>query len=77
MARLISEDLDRPPSFRRWLAIRWHRMLCTWCDRYYRDLHLMRDACIEFHLHLDEGSGEILPEEKKAAMKAALRCELE
>jgi hypothetical protein len=33
----------------------------------------MRDACTEFHLHLDEKSGEILPIEKKEAMKAILR----
>jgi hypothetical protein len=77
MARLMSEDLDKPPSLRRRLAIRWHRLLCKWCDRYYRDLHLMRGACEEFHLHLDEESGEILPAEMNTDIKAAIRRELE
>lgn len=36
----------------------------------YRDLHLMWNVCAEFHLHLQEESGEFLPIEKKETIKA-------
>jgi hypothetical protein len=38
VARLVSESLDRPLTFRERLAVRFHIMMCGACTRYRRQL---------------------------------------
>ena len=71
---MMSEAMDRRLPLRQRLAIRLHRLICVLCDRYYRQLHLIHDAC-EFHLHLDDKSTEALSTDAKDRIKQAMARE--
>jgi hypothetical protein len=69
VARMISDGMDRPISIRSRIAIRVHRVVCVWCDRYHTQLHGVHDATNSLHLHLEEISSEKLSEEAKERMR--------
>ena len=75
VTRMMSEAMDRPLSLRKRVAIYGHRLICVWCDRYYRQLHLMRDRSKKFHLHLEEISKVELIPEVKTKIKLAMHRE--
>ena len=42
--RLISESMDRSLPIGKRVGVRLHLFLCTFCARYRRQLHLIRDT---------------------------------
>jgi hypothetical protein len=76
IARMISESMDRPLPLRKRIAIRAHRLICVWCDRYHDQLHIMHDTSKSAHLHLDEISSEVLSADAKKRIKEAVCREI-
>ncbi len=69
---MVSESMDRQLPLRKRLTVYLHRLICVWCDRYYRQLHLMRDRSKKVHLHLDDVPNEELTPGAKAKIKRAM-----
>jgi hypothetical protein len=44
MARVMSESLDRPLSWRERVALKLHLWVCVWCVRFLEQLHGVRGA---------------------------------
>ena len=72
---MMSEAMDRPLPLLMRVVIYMHRLNCVWCDRYYRQLLLMRDRSKKFHLHLKDISKEELPPDAKTKIKIAMHRE--
>ena len=69
IARMISDSMDRPLPLRKRLAIRAHREICVWCDRYHHQLHVLRNSSSSFHLHLNDISTDVLSADAKKRIK--------
>ena len=72
---MMSEAMDRRLPLRKRVAIYVHRLICVWCDRYYRQLHSLRDQSKKFHLHLEDVSNEKLTPDVKTKIKLAMHRE--
>jgi len=55
MSRLASRSLEQPPSMRKWLKMRLHYLICTWCKRYFTQLRFLHEAA----RHFDEHAGPL------------------
>jgi len=44
VTRLMSDSLDRRLSLRQRIEVKWHLLICTWCERYKRQLLFIREA---------------------------------
>ena len=75
VTRMMSEAMDRRLPLRKRIAIYVHRLICLWCDRYYRQLRLTRDWSRKFHLHLEDISKEELTPDVKTKIKLAMHRE--
>ena len=42
VVRLLSEAMDRPIPLRRRIAVRLHFLICKWCERYQKQIELIR-----------------------------------
>jgi hypothetical protein len=73
ITRMMSDAMDRRLPLRKRLAIRFHRLICIWCDRYYRHLQVIHNASPDFPLHLDDVSTEELSVEAKDKIKQAVQ----
>ncbi len=78
ITRLLSESTDRKLSLRQRLSIRLHYTTCECCERYGKQLQLLRKASGAFHEHLHESSTEELPSgsERKSQTQAARRVQI-
>jgi hypothetical protein len=76
IARMISDSMDRPLPLRKRLAIRAHRAICVWCDRYYDQIHILHDSSRSLHLHLDDISTDLLSADAKKRIKEVVTREL-
>ena len=72
---MMSEAMDRRLPLRKRFTIYLHRLICVWCDRYYRQLRLMQDRSKKFHLHLEDISNEELAPDAKTKIKLAMHLE--
>jgi hypothetical protein len=75
VTRMMSEAIDRQLPLRKRFAVYLHRLICVWCDRYYRQLHLMRDRSKKLHLHLDDVPNEELTPDAKTKIKRVMHGE--
>jgi len=75
VTRMMSEAMDRRLPLRQRLAIYLHRLICVWCDRYYRQIHSLRDHSKSLHLHLENLSEEKLSPDVKSKIKLAMHRE--
>lgn len=44
ITRLISESMERPLPLRTRIAVRFHYLICVWCERYRDQLGFLREA---------------------------------
>jgi hypothetical protein len=42
MASLISESMDRRLGMTEYVKLSLHRLVCAWCDRYFRQIRFLR-----------------------------------
>jgi hypothetical protein len=55
------------------MKLRIHYLMCSFCERYAKQLKYMRTVAREFPAKIGEVSGATLPADAKQRMKAALR----
>ena len=44
LAPWMSESLERELSLRRRIILKLHLWICAWCERYYQQLRILREA---------------------------------
>ncbi|MBI3611198.1 MAG: zf-HC2 domain-containing protein [Nitrospirae bacterium] len=42
VVRILSDAMDRPIPLRRRIAVRLHFLICQWCERYQKQIRLIR-----------------------------------
>lgn len=73
MARLASQSLDRPlPLKTRW-QMRLHWLICVWCKRYFRQVHLLHKHAPRLAEDLDQLPGVRFSPDAKQRVKTRLR----
>ena len=72
VARLTSEERDRPLSLGARTRLGLHRRYCAWCACYAQQLDLLHEASHAFPEHVDQLSGPSLDPAAKSRMKRAL-----
>jgi len=74
VTKLVSQSLDRRLPLHQRIGIRLHLMMCKLCTQNFRQLLDLRRT---FHLFMKESDNiepsEVLPPEKKAAIKEKIR----
>jgi len=64
-------DKELPLTMR--IKLRVHYLMCSFCERYAKQLNYMREAAHEFPEKIGEVSDATLPAEAKQRLKEALR----
>jgi hypothetical protein len=75
VTRLISESMDHTLPVGKRIGVRLHLLVCRFCARYRRQLHLIRDT-VQRIVAEEEASGdtigEALPEEARERIRRTL-----
>jgi hypothetical protein len=77
VTRLISESMDRTLPVGTRIAVRIHLLVCRFCARYRRQLHLIRDTVQRIVAAEDtfgDATGGGLSEERRERIKRALEA---
>ena len=76
VVRILSLGMDKelPASTR--LKLRIHYLMCSFCERYAKQLNYMREVAREFPEKIGEVSAEKIPDDVKQRMREALRPSL-
>lgn len=73
VARLLSLRMERPLPLKMRIKLRIHYLMCSFCERYAKQLKYMREVSCQFPEKAGEVSGATLPTDAKQRMKEALR----
>jgi hypothetical protein len=73
VVRILSFGMDKELSLMMRLKLRIHYLMCSFCERYMKQLNYIRRVSREFPEKIGEASDVSLPEDAKERMKAALR----
>lgn len=73
VTRILSLGMDKKLSIVMRIKLRIHYLMCSFCERYARQLKFMREVSHEFPEKIGEVSDASLGDDAKARMKAALR----
>src|SRR6266542_2354774 len=73
VTRILSLGMDKPLPLSTRIKLRIHYLMCSFCERYARQLKYMREVASEFPEKIGEVSDAKLPTEAKERLKAALR----
>jgi len=71
--RLLSLGMDKPLPLTTRLKLRTHYLMCSFCERYAKQLKYMRTAAREFPEKIGEASDANLSPDIKERMKDALK----
>ncbi len=71
--RILSLGMDRPLPLTTRIKLRIHYLMCSFCERYAKQLTYMRTVAREFPKKIGEVSDAKLPAEAKQRLKEALR----
>jgi hypothetical protein len=71
--RILSEGMDKKLSLATRIKLRVHFLMCSFCERYMKQLKYMRQVAREFPEKIGEVSDASLPSDAKERMKEALR----
>jgi hypothetical protein len=71
--RILSLGMDKELSLLMRIKLRIHYLMCSFCERYLKQLKYIRRIAREFPEKIGEVSNEALPAQAKERMKAALR----
>ena len=72
VVRLLSLGMDKELSLLMRLKLRVHFLMCSFCERYMKQLKYMRHVAREFPAKIGETSNATLPASARERMKAAL-----
>ena len=73
VARILSLRMDKELSLMMRMKLRIHYLMCSFCERYMKQLKYMREVSREFPEKIGEVSDASLSTDAKERMKAALR----
>jgi hypothetical protein len=73
VTRILSLGMDKELPLTTRIKLRIHYLMCSFCERYAKQLKYMREVAREFPEKIDEISGATLPAEAKQRLKEALR----
>jgi hypothetical protein len=73
VVRILSLDMDRELSLMTRIKLRIHYLMCSFCERYMKQLKYIRQVSREFPEKIGEVSDASLPADAKERMKTALR----
>jgi len=73
VVRILSLGMDRELSLMMRIKLRIHYLMCSFCERYMKQLKYIRQVSREFPEKIGDVSGASLPAGAKERMKAALR----
>ena len=73
VVRLLSLSMDGPLPLVTRLKLRVHYLMCSFCERYAKQLKYMRKVSHEFPQKVGEMSAEQMPEDVKQRMRDALK----
>jgi len=71
--RILSLGMDKPLPLSTRIKLRIHYFMCSFCERYAKQLNYMREVAREFPEKIGEVSEATLPTEAKERLKEALR----
>jgi hypothetical protein len=73
VVRILSQGMDKKLSLGTRIKVRVHFLMCSFCERYMKQLNYMRQVAREFPEKIGDVSNETLPVDAKERMKEALR----
>jgi hypothetical protein len=73
VVRILSLGMDNKLSLMMRIKLRIHYLMCSFCERYMKQLKYIRQVSHEFPEKIGEVSDASLPADAKERMKAALR----
>jgi hypothetical protein len=73
VSRILSLGMDKQLSLMMQMKLRIHYLMCSFCERYMKQLKYIRQVSREFPDKIGEVSDAALPAGAKERMKAALR----
>ncbi len=59
VAQLASENIDTPVKGNRWLKMKLHLMMCTYCRRYNKQMNLTQETICKMDNHSHDGSDDL------------------
>ncbi|MGB8805367.1 MAG: hypothetical protein WCC93_10610 [Chthoniobacterales bacterium] len=71
--RILSLGMDNKLSLLTRMKLRIHFLMCSFCERYVKQLKYMRDVAHEFPEKIGDVSDATLPSEVKQRLKDSLR----
>ena len=71
--RILSLGMDKPLPLTTRVKLRIHYLMCSFCERYAKQLKYMREVAREFPEKIGEVSDATLSAEAKERLKEALR----
>jgi hypothetical protein len=73
VVRILSLGMDKDLSLMMRIKLRIHYLMCSFCERYMKQLKYIRQVSREFPEKIGEVSDASLPADAKERMKASLR----
>jgi len=73
IVRILSLGMDKELSLMMRIKLRIHYLMCSFCERYMKQLKYIREVLREFPEKIGDVSDASLPSDAKERMKAALR----
>jgi hypothetical protein len=73
VVRILSQGMDKKLSLGTRIKLRVHFLMCSFCERYMKQLKYMRRVSREFPEKIGEASNATLPADAKERIKSALR----
>ena len=73
VVRILSLGMDKQLSLMMRMKLRIHYLMCSFCERYMKQLKYIRQVSREFPEKIGEVSDAKLPAEAKQRLKEALR----
>ena len=70
---MLSLGMDKELSLMMRMKLRIHYLMCSFCERYMKQLKYIRQVSREFPERIGEVSDASLPADAKERMKASLR----
>ena len=70
--RILSRGMDNKLPLRTRIKLRIHYLMCSFCERYAKQLKYMREVAHEFPEKIGDVSEERIPEDVKQRMRDAL-----
>jgi len=73
VVRILSLGMDKELSLMMRIKLRIHYLMCSFCERYMKQLKYIRQVSREFPEKIGDVSDMSLPADAKARIKSALR----